>query len=118
MVIKFIYLGQCDVGQNELEDFLATGNDLEVGGLMEDVNLKDVEAPVVDNGTRYKQEPLKLDSNYTDLDDKTWEMLKKKNENEVTINSNQKEGGRFVCSVCNAEFGSRSGLFISQEIHT
>ena len=56
MVIKLIYLGQCDVGQNELEDFLATGNDLEVGGLMEDVNLKDIEEPVVENGTHYKQE--------------------------------------------------------------
>ena len=56
MVIKFIYLGQCDVGQNELEDFLAAGNDMEVGGLMEDVNLKDIEETVVENGTHNTQE--------------------------------------------------------------
>ena len=38
MVIKFIYLGQCEVRQSELEDFLSTGKDLKVGGLMEYVN--------------------------------------------------------------------------------
>ena len=55
LVIKFIYLGQCEVGQYELSDFLATGTDLKVGGLMEDVNLTDIEEPVVDNGTHYTQ---------------------------------------------------------------
>ena len=53
MVMKFIYLGQCEVGQNELDDFLATGNDLKVAGIMEDVYL--IEEPVVDNGTHYKK---------------------------------------------------------------
>ena len=42
LVIKFIYLGQCEVGQYDLSDFLATGNDLRVGGLMEYVNFKDI----------------------------------------------------------------------------
>ena len=85
MVIKFIYLGQCEVGQNELEDFLATGKDLEVGGLMEDVNLKDIEEPVVENGTHYKQE---------------------------------QEGGKFVCSECNAGFGTdRSCLHHKRSKH-
>ena len=50
----------------ELEDFLATGRDMKVGGLMEDVNLKVIEEPVVDNVTRYTQEPQEPDSNYTD----------------------------------------------------
>ena len=35
MVIKFIYLGQCDVGEWELQDFLNTGNDLEINGLLD-----------------------------------------------------------------------------------
>ena len=111
LVIKFIYLGQCEVGQYELEDFLATGKDLEVRGMMEDVNLKDVEEPVVDNGTHYTQEAQKPDSKYKDnLDDKTWEMLNPKNESEVTIYSNQQSGGSSLCSECNAVFSSRSGL--------
>ena len=49
LVIKFIYMGQCEVRQSELEDFLSTGKDLKVGGLMEDVNLKDIEEPLVMN---------------------------------------------------------------------
>ena len=110
LVIKFIYLGQCEVGQNELKDFLATGKDLEVRGLMEDVNLKDIEEPVLENGTHYTQESQEPDSNNTDLDAKTWEMSNQKNETEVTIPSNQQEGGRFVCSECNDEFVSTSGL--------
>ena len=61
MVIKFIYLGQCEVGQNELQDFLTTGNYLKVGGMIEDVNLKDIEEPVVENGTHNIQEPQESD---------------------------------------------------------
>ena len=56
------------------------------------------------------KEPQEPDSNCTDLDGKTWEMYNKKNVSEITITSNQQEGGRFVCSECNAGFGSRSGI--------
>ena len=51
MVLKFIYLGKCVVGQYDLQDFLTTGNNLGVEGLMEDVNLKDIKEPVVEKGT-------------------------------------------------------------------
>ena len=69
LVMKFIYLGQCEVRQSELDDFLSTGNDLKVGGLMEDVNLKDIGEPLVETGTHKTQEPQESGSNYTDLDD-------------------------------------------------
>ena len=86
MVIKFIYLGQCNVGQHELEDFLATGNDLEVEGLMEDVNLKDIEEHVFDNGTPTNtQEHQESDKNYTDFDDTTWVISPQRNEREVNL---------------------------------
>ena len=65
---------------------------------MEDDNLKDIEEPVVDNGTHYTQEPKEPDSNCTYLDSKAWEMYNQKNESEVTITSNQQEGGRFLVS--------------------
>ena len=108
MVMKFIYLGQCEVGQNELDDFLATGNDLKVAGIMEDVYL--IEEPVVDNGTHYKKEHQEPDLKYTDLDGKTWEMSNQKNESEITIAANQQEGGRSVCSECNPGFGSNTDI--------
>ena len=105
MIIKFIYLGQCDVGQYELEDFLTTGNDLEVGGLIEDINLKDITEPVVENGTYNTQEPQESHSNYTDIDNTIGVNLR-----EVILPSNQQEGGRFVCNECNAGFGTHMGL--------
>jgi hypothetical protein len=37
MVLKFIYLGQCYVDKGDLQNFLATGKDLEVNGLMKDI---------------------------------------------------------------------------------
>ena len=106
MVMEFIYLGQCEVRQSELEDFLSSGNDLKVGGLMEDVNLKDIEEPLVENVTHKTQEPWGSGSNYTDLDDASWEMSPQENDREVILPSNQQEGGRFVCSECNAGFGT------------
>ena len=97
------------MGQHELPDFLATGNDLKVRGIVEDVNLKVIEEPVVDNGT-HTQEHQEPYSNHTDHDGKTLEMSNQKNESEVTTASNQQEGGRFVCSECNAGFSSAGGL--------
>ena len=112
MVIQFIYLGQCDMRQYELQDFLTTGNNLDVGGLIEDVKLKDIEEPVVENGTHNAQEPQEPDPNDTDIDDTTWEMSPQSNEREVILPSNQQEGGRFVCNECNAKFGTNSDLLI------
>ena len=110
LVMKFIYLGQCEVRQSELENFLSTGNDLKVGGLMEDVNLKDIEEPLVENGTHKIQESQESGSNYTDLDDTSWEMSPQENYKEVILPSNQQKGGKFVCSECNAGFGTKQGL--------
>ena len=39
LLMKFIYLGQCEVGQGELDLFLAAGKDLKVKGLMEEVSV-------------------------------------------------------------------------------
>ena len=35
MVVKFIYLGQCDIAYDEISEFLATGTDLLINGLVE-----------------------------------------------------------------------------------
>ena len=103
MVIKFIYLGQCEVGQYELENVLSTGKDLEVRGLMEDVNLKNTVEPVLDNETNNTKEKEESGSNYRD-------MLPQNIEKEVILPSTQMEGGRFACSECNTGFGSNRSL--------
>ena len=37
--MQFIYLGQCQVEKENLRDFLTTGKELEVSGLLEDTCL-------------------------------------------------------------------------------
>jgi hypothetical protein len=39
IVIRFIYLGQCDVADLELDEFLAVGKELKINGILENVNL-------------------------------------------------------------------------------
>ena len=59
-------MGQCEVEQHELEDFLAAGKDLKVSGLMEDVNIKYFEMPRVDNSIEEISETQETVSNFTD----------------------------------------------------
>ena len=110
MVIKFIYQGQCEIGQHELDNFLSTGKDLKVEGLMEDVNWKEIEEPLVENGTYKTQKSQESGSNSTGQDDVTLEMSPQKFDMEVTLPSNQLEGGRFVCGECNTRFSTDNGL--------
>ena len=111
MVMEFIYLGQCDVEQNELQDFLVTGNYLEVEGLMKDANHKDIEEPVVKNEAHNTQEYKGLDSNYTDQYYKNSEMFPLKQAEKVIQSSNKQEGGSFICSKCKVEFDTNNGLW-------
>ena len=37
LVLQYIYLGHCEVGQDDLSLFLETGKDLEVSGLIEEI---------------------------------------------------------------------------------
>ena len=55
MVLKFIYLGECHVSYEELHQFLATGMDLQVIGLME----------TADNKYIRNQDDFKIDHNFT-----------------------------------------------------
>jgi len=43
LLIKFIYLGKCQVQQEDLEHFLAAGKDLEINGLAGEITETDVE---------------------------------------------------------------------------
>ena len=108
LIVKFIYLGQCELRQYEFVRLFSYRKWSEAG-ITEYVNLKDIEEPVVENGTN-TQEHQEPDSNQADLDDKTWVKSNQMNESEVIIPSNQNNGGRFVCSECKAGFVTTSGL--------
>ena len=43
MVLKFIYLGECHVANEDFQDFLATGVDLMVNGLMESLDQENLD---------------------------------------------------------------------------
>ena len=49
LVIKFIYAGQCEVAQKDLEGFLETGKELMIQGLMEITNIPKKEEIFQDN---------------------------------------------------------------------
>ena len=57
MIVQFIYLGHCNVKQLELDRFLSVGRDLEVIGLLEEVNPNIVQSGVGDNGTGVSDVP-------------------------------------------------------------
>ena len=41
LIVRFIYLGECDVRQEDLDSFLETGKDLEINGLRDEVNINE-----------------------------------------------------------------------------
>ena len=108
LVMKFIYLGQCEVGQYDLECFLATGKDLEVIGMMEDVNLKHMEEYVVENRVQKTHETK--ESSNTDLDETTRAMSNQETCMEVILPSNHLEDEFFACNECNDIFNTSKGL--------
>ena len=102
MVMKIIYLGQCDVGQQDLQDFISTGTDLQVEGLINDIYMKDI--------VELTQELEESDSNCIVLKDTTSNMFAQNNERGVILSTNKPEDRLFVCSECNAEFGIKWDL--------
>ena len=40
MALEFIYLGQCEVSQEDLTRFMNTGKELRISGLMEELDIK------------------------------------------------------------------------------
>ena len=49
LLLKFIYLGQCEVGQDGLIDFLAAGKELMVKGLAEEKTIDNQDTSVYQN---------------------------------------------------------------------
>ena len=74
MIIKFIYQGQCDVGDEELKDFLDTGKALEISGLMENMEMGEEEevesVPMKEQHTSRRYPKNNIET--LDINDVTW----------------------------------------------
>lgn len=75
MIMQFIYLGQCEVGKDDLESFLATGQDLEVNGLTEEVNINNVINPEIVN--TYEQNTLQFKEQFAPIDADSYAISQK-----------------------------------------
>ena len=105
-IVKFVYTGQCNVVQEELEAFLELAKTLEVIGLAsdEDGAAQVKTDPVPNNGTPWMDDKEILDNSQLDADDS--ELYDAKEDN-VT----KPEGaGRPVCKNCELVFTSKNQL--------
>ncbi len=98
MVLKFIYMGQCEVGQGDLESFLTIGKDLVVNGLLEEVRVDDVIQPKAENTAKQST------SHILRQPDPIYEDINIGSDRELRID------GRYECNQCNSSFTQHGGL--------
>ena len=112
MIMKYIYLGQCEVGTQELTEFLVTGNDLEINSLMEYIE-QNYAKDFTQGNECMNSEPQReaVDKN----NDKDIEEIK----SEITVVENdignfpqdeKQERGKLDCKECPAVFKRRFSL--------
>ena len=65
MIMKFIYTGECDVGNLEIPDFLAAGKDLQIDGLMEHTDRNYMAESRVKNKIKKKGHKLEKEDEHT-----------------------------------------------------
>ena len=54
MVVKFMHFGQCEVSNDDLENFFVVGKSLEVEGLMDGVHIENVGIPVTGDNKKFQ----------------------------------------------------------------
>ena len=129
MVLKFIYLGQCEVGHSELTDFLSTGKALQISGLRENIDMKEKEMePFIKKEKPHQREystnesdsPMEneyprnnIESQGIILDDVTWEITSDSQvENEI-INikpTKTNDDGKYSCDQCDKKYAQKGIL--------
>ena len=127
MVIQFIYLGQCEVGEEELDGFLAAGKFLGVEGLLEDarpINItmveqkEDIEQFKTEPGevseTNVKKERLNYDCTLCDYKTFTSSRIKRHIEEKHSENVNstdiKDEPKIQVCGKCDFKSSHKRNL--------
>ena len=68
LLLKFIYLGKCEVSHNDLVDFLAAGKELMVQGFVE--KERNIDTACKKKNSQIEQNPIKAEilNPYTDVD--------------------------------------------------
>ena len=121
-IMKFIYLGQTEINRNEVENFMRTGRDLEISGLLDlktsqtNLNKKKRVHFKLENGTEEVATPNNetdmsiesdLESSIEDTDLKSG-----RNESLVEGDGDGKSGvERYDCSTCNQSYSRQDNLF-------
>ena len=125
MVLKFIYVGECNVSNEELQDFLATGIDLMVSGLMENISKEHGEPQDNSTSNEYikSSETLHITmENYpqnqtitsSNLSDTPVQMSVANQQNVDDVQDNHK----FDCKSCDKRFNSdQARLHHKRSVH-
>ena len=117
MVMKFIYLGQCEVGHSELTDFLNIGKALEIHGLMENIEMEEEdEEPVPEKEQQhppreYPRNNIQIQD--INLDDVTWEIASVSPVEKEIVNiqpGRKNVNGKYPCDQCDGKYYDQSTL--------
>ena len=116
MLLRFIYLGECHVAHEELQDFLTTGVDLQVSGFMESLDRENIkhQEDIKENKNCISQDTLEQTSDTSSISDNLDEPNKvcprnirnqqQENKNNVT--------GKFDCRTCEKSFNTADGRLL------
>ena len=107
MVIQFIYFGQCDVSQEDLSEFLATGKALGVSDLL--IENIDELARKIESEPINLPTTIELDTLYSPQGQAVWPTHEEKdNFNKIIIK--EKIVGPVQCKMCGSVFSQLGGL--------
>ena len=124
MLLKFIYLGQCHISNEELQDFLATGTELRIKGLIENIDPVDIENHQNNGNMKESNEPHKVGYQILQRNTQFFKSNGAQNEgNGVFPSVDNKvaeinETGKYDCTNCGKKYTSRTGLlFHTKSVH-
>ena len=94
---QFIYQGQCQVRHEDIGAFLATGTDLEVSGLMEDIKADDIIETNMENTAQHdaSENQRQSESRVEDIDAVPVKVAAVRKPRQLKI-----EGMRYDCDQC------------------
>ena len=125
MVIKFIYLGWCDVGQEDISEFLAAGKSLGVSDLNiehnDELTIKD---EVVLCGKLYPEDTKYVKEDVSTMTDEEKTLVnpldnahsgkspkkEESDEKNIRVVCDKKIFGKFLCKVCGSAYLQSGGL--------
>ena len=111
MVVKFIYHGQCHKANEEIQDFLNTGIDLMINGLMETIDPPKLE---LQNNIARNINPTASETIHQTKDSQLQKTKKTSSHIPVQMSAGKQQkvphiqdNGKFDCKSCDKKFNSR-----------